>query len=1067
MFLLLQELSDGDGDDAFDINSDGLINQDDLITLSQIVLDKQPSESQEQFILGSVALGSVLNFPRLTFAEGELTGVAIANSGPTAAEVLLTAYDSTGSVLATARETIPAGRQFSKLTSELFGNLPADTIGWFQATSAIPGLTGFFLDLNGILTELDGADIPPVALRIVFNKIQLAEGFTTELNVVNTGNVETAVLLTLVGGPTPMQRTVEVPPRGLLRFDTAEFFLRDAPAGDSDIPAQAYVTASAGKELAGFEIIRSPSGDFEGLNAQSALSFLNKIYIPQIAVGDPFVSTIGLVNYSQQPTLVTLTAHQANGDLFIEGTGENPVTRLLPPGESLLEDVALMFQFENTPLREGWLEIISTSQVINGYFSYRIPDTGAAAAVSAVPQPSTTALFSHLATIPSSPGFAGFFTGLAALNPSSLPANIRILAASSNGQILGNFNGVLQVGERISKLITELIPEAADQNGGFIFVRSNVPIFLTALFGTNDVRVLANVPPQRVTRSFAPDIASPQVRVNPPINVLGPGAQTQFQVVGGEGSYEWSVDGAAGGNANVGRIDSTGLYTAPAAQPSKLPVTVVAAGSGVAASASVDVLAAQTLLGNLGVVQSLSFLDSLQRLFTAEYSVGGGNLSTLAPAGSPAFSEIFSSSPDNRDPLNRFDGENIRKIVSFTARDGMEYLLASGGVTGRIYRIDPRNGTFQVVASGLSSPGTMVRDPLTGDLLVAVIDQLITVPLASLNQGLALNPAVVEGDERNRLGVMTNLDGITGVGVDACTGNVILAQGGTGKILSFSRSSGQISELFTGLAQPGNLLITYRNGVGCEQATNVLIIEEGADRLSLAILGPSLLISPWVPVPEPTDLTILSPGSVFGRATSVLVETLDADGGTTSDIAAVHVSDLYSVDPVNPPVSLPAAASTTLPGPDLAMTITSGQAGARAALDLFFRPGPDDAVPGGGGDEVGLLLLTIDYDENILSLEGGTFVAALEASLPAGFSVIGFHDSADTDGEIGLLIADLEAPLGALELGNILRLSFLIDLTAGGAADVRITSPGPQIVDLLGQLVQLDEVVSGGIAVQP
>ena len=361
----------------------------------------------------------------------------------------------------------------------------------------------------------------------------------------------------------------------------------------------------------------------------------------------------------------------------------------------------------------------------------------------------------------------------------------------------------------------------------------------------------------------------------------------------------------------------------------------------------------------------------------------------------------------------------------------------------------------------------MVEDPLTGDLLVAVTSQLVTIPKSTLDQGLATSPAAVEGEDVSPLGVMTNLDGITGVGVDACTGNVLIAQAALGRILSFSRSTGQIIELFTNLTAPGNILVTYRDGVGCPEATNVLIIEEGANQISLAILSPLQLFSPWVPAEEPSDLTILPPDSVFQGATSVLIETVAAAGGASSDVAAVDVSDLYDVEPVNPPVSLPAASSTTAPGPDLAVTIASTQVGTLADVDVFFRPGPDDAVPGSGPDEGALLLLTLDYDEANLSLDGGTLAAALQATLPAGFSLIGFHDPADTEGEIGLLILDLEAPFATLEEGNILRLSLAVSSTASGTADVRFTNPGPEFLDLLGIVLQINEIVSGGIAVQP
>ena len=51
--------------------------------------------------------------------------------------------------------------------------------------SSVSDLTGFFLFLNGLGTVLDGADLPDSAKKIVFNRIKVAEGFSTELNIIN------------------------------------------------------------------------------------------------------------------------------------------------------------------------------------------------------------------------------------------------------------------------------------------------------------------------------------------------------------------------------------------------------------------------------------------------------------------------------------------------------------------------------------------------------------------------------------------------------------------------------------------------------------------------------------------------------------------------------------------------------------------------------------------------------------------------------------------------------------------------------------------------------------------
>ena len=73
-------------------------------------------------------------------------------------------------------------------------------------------------------------------------------------------------------------------------------------------------------------------------------------------------------------------------------------------------------------------------------------------------------------------------------------------------------------------------------------------------------------PPPVITVSVAPLAAA-----------LAPGNTTQFTAtITGDTSVTWSVNGTAGGDATVGTIDSTGLYTAPSAAQSAT-VTISAA----------------------------------------------------------------------------------------------------------------------------------------------------------------------------------------------------------------------------------------------------------------------------------------------------------------------------------------------------------------------------------------------------------------------------------------------------------------------------------------------------------
>ena len=122
------------------------------------------------------------------------------------------------------------------------------------------------------------------------------------------------------------------------------------------------------------------------------------------------------------------------------------------------------------------------------------------------------ALFSHIATS------GGFFTGVALLNSGQLATNVRLLAITPTGDVLGSYNTVLQPGQRLSQLIDQLIPLATGLNGGFIWVKSDSPIHLTSVFG--NPTVLANIPPQEAPESYAPDSNLPPIQVTPSLAVL-------------------------------------------------------------------------------------------------------------------------------------------------------------------------------------------------------------------------------------------------------------------------------------------------------------------------------------------------------------------------------------------------------------------------------------------------------------------------------------------------------------------------------------------------------------------
>ena len=131
------------------------------------------------------------------------------------------------------------------------------------------------------------------------------------------------------------------------------------------------------------------------------------------------------------------------------------------------------------------------------------------------------------------------------------------------------------------------------QNSGTL--TAYVPATLVAQVGTIPVTVMNPGAGTSSTVNFTVTTQTITVTVNPSTAQVPLNGVLQFAATVANTSntaVNWSVNGAAGGNATVGTISGTGLYTAPAAVPSPATVTVTAtseADSSVSASASVTI----------------------------------------------------------------------------------------------------------------------------------------------------------------------------------------------------------------------------------------------------------------------------------------------------------------------------------------------------------------------------------------------------------------------------------------------------------------------------------------------
>jgi hypothetical protein len=858
---------------------------------------------------------STLNFPRLDFDPNTFTGIAIVN--PSAQDAVLTfaAYGQDGQLLADldlnpVQRTVLANQQLVGLTSEFFTGSPApSTVGWFQVTSSTDDLTGFFLFVNGAITEFDGADLPASAETVFFNQVRVDSEQSTELNIINPNMAPANLQLQLVTSNPPVSKSLLLPANGMAQLDAATFF------EVSEVSVDSFVKVTSDVEIAGFEMVRTSEGDLLGLNARDGLDQLTQLFFPQMAVLGPWKTELGLVNYSSTPAIATISVYRPDGSLYDESNLQNnPVAAVVGSDDSLLVDLETLFGFTGDETLDGWLLVESSSEALNGFISYGLPGTGSVASVTSSAQGQKRAIFSHIAT------FGGFFTGLAVLNSGQLATNVTILAIQPTGEVLGSFNTVLQPGERLSKLIDEMVPASAGQNGGIIWVKSDLPVHLTSIFGSSTV--LANIPPQPAVESYQPDGGLEVLQVTPSLAVLQP-EQAQAFEVSEAGSAIWKVNDLTGGDSEVGTITPEGVYQAPMVVPDPRVLTITAEVTGQTAGASVDVLEKESLLSSQSIVQSVVFLGSLQKLYTAELAVlnssGEGPhpaAQTLAPGGFD--SEIFAVVAGQvKTTFANFSEEEISKMISFEASNGKEFLLVAAKTSGRIIRLDPAiPGVTRDVATGLNQPESMVIDPVTGDLLVADLTQVTTVAKSDLEAGLAVLRLRPGGEGRDPRQELFPIAGADGIAVDRCTGTIYTTNRTTGEILAYSRRSGELRTVLSGLQEPTRLLSVYRGRVSCPDSFHLLAIERGTDQI-LLVLARQGTARRWISARQSNDISFIPRDNNFVSREAVLL-TETAEETEQGTISAVSTPDLYKDQPDNPPRQddLEEVAPEPEPGPD-------------------------------------------------------------------------------------------------------------------------------------------------------
>ena len=434
---------------------------------------------------------STLNFPRVMQpGDFKTSGFAVVNPDSTVATVTFTLYGTDGDSQATTTETIPARGQLARLASELFPEAAA--AGWTQATSGSGGLQGFWFG-GDLATFADGAEAAPSSTELILPLITPQ----SEIHITNTGSADAILLLNLLGTdgfdlalPFPQR----IAAKGFFRADTAFLF---PTISDFSVPSHMRITCkcanpgSFAATVIARDFIARPS--WAVINGVPAATTSTAVYFPHLVEGPQasanWRSLLGLTNLSaSSPNNVAIT--------FVSESGEIVRTnvRTLPRNGALRFAVRDLFGL-TSGFQNGSVRVTSTSGLpLTGYIASADLVAAGVAVVPAQQDADANLLFAHIADLPP------WLTGIALLNTNTDAANVEVFAMNPNGSLIGNTSFSLEGNASIARLLRDLVPQTQTRtsDGGFVFVRSSLPIYGIELFFSRNLQMLGNVPPGRV-----------------------------------------------------------------------------------------------------------------------------------------------------------------------------------------------------------------------------------------------------------------------------------------------------------------------------------------------------------------------------------------------------------------------------------------------------------------------------------------------------------------------------------------------------------------------------------------
>jgi hypothetical protein len=170
-----------------------------------------------------------------------------------------------------------------------------------------------------------------------------------------------------------------------------------------------------------------------------------------------------------EPSAVDVTLTAIGNDGATLGTK----TVSVPAMGGLRSSMQGLFPALGSADREGWI-LIQSSGRVHAAILFGKSNGGALSAVPVQQLPMTDVIFPQVLH------GSGNFMDITAVNPGPHTVYVGIYLVHPSGATLASNQIVLPPGSRVSKNLSQLMPEISSQFGGYVFLEGTEPIFSTA-----------------------------------------------------------------------------------------------------------------------------------------------------------------------------------------------------------------------------------------------------------------------------------------------------------------------------------------------------------------------------------------------------------------------------------------------------------------------------------------------------------------------------------------------------------------------------------------------------------